>query len=120
MTPVIKFDKEFIKNLILHSTVSSLRRAGAVAKQIVRIESQSHPIISAIFDGTSWTFHCLISDANKYLLEKAAGGSAEVPGPDSAEPSGPTASEPAVSPSTLEGVSEGTGTTVSPGAGGSL
>lgn len=86
-TPVTELSKEFIKDLVLHQTLSSLRRA---AGDSVGVRDESNKEVSpgvVVKEGTKkvptvyyicenplqmepdqWTVHALISDVQKFLL----------------------------------------------------
>jgi len=74
VTPLTKLTTEDIDKLILHSTVSGLRRAAAVTPKLVRVEgNQDIPTIyyiKGVKDPSvdDWTMHSLVTDVQRYLL----------------------------------------------------
>jgi hypothetical protein len=87
--PIEKLTAEIIDNLILHQTVSSLRRAASVSPKIIRVEAtEDYPTLfyikgSRLPSRDDWTIHALVPDVLKFLLK---GTVSPDPGP---EPPGP-------------------------------
>lgn len=74
VTPLTKLTPDDIDKLILHSTISSLRRAAAVTPKLIRVEgNQEIPTIYYIKgvrdpEVQDWTKHALVVDVQRYLL----------------------------------------------------
>jgi len=74
VTPLTKLTTEDIDKLILHSTISGLRRAAAVTPKLIRVEgNQDIPTIYYIKgvkdpNVDDWTQHALVTDVQRYLL----------------------------------------------------
>lgn len=72
--PIDKLTEDVIKSMIIHQTLSSLRRAGSVSPYIQRVEGNlSIPTLFYIKgsrnpDENDWTIHALMTDVNKFLL----------------------------------------------------
>lgn len=75
--PLDKLTKEVINKLIIHMTVSSLRRADSISPKIVRVEGNDYiPTLYYIkknpgkefINAPTWTIHALVSDICRFLL----------------------------------------------------
>lgn len=74
VTPLTRLTPDDIDKLILHSTISSLRRAASVTPKLIRVEgNQDIPTIYYIKgvkdpEIQDWTRHALVTDVQRYLL----------------------------------------------------
>lgn len=72
--PIKSLTSEIIDNLIIHATLSSLRRAASVTPCVKRVDGDDKlPTLYYIKgsmnpDVQDWTIHALVMDINKYLL----------------------------------------------------
>lgn len=74
LSPYKQLTEELIDSLIIHLTVSSLRRAGSVSPKIVRIEGTGYIPTLYYIKGSrdpnksDWTVHALQSDLSRFML----------------------------------------------------
>lgn len=78
-TPIKELTVEIIDNMVIHQTVSSLRRAGSVAPNIIKVEESANlPTLYYIKHCKNrkcddWVIHALQSDISKYLMKATLG-----------------------------------------------
>lgn len=71
-----KLTDELIDDIVIHQTLSSLRRAGSVSPKINKVVgTKCIPTLYYILNqqGTHWTVHALTSDLCRFLLKGRAG-----------------------------------------------
>lgn len=78
ITPVDKLTNDIIDSLVIHQTVSSLRRAGDISPCIIKVDGTSdiptlYYIKGASTSSTDWTINALSSDIERYLLRYTLG-----------------------------------------------
>lgn len=93
--PIEKLTVEIIDSLILHQTVSSLRRAASVSPKMIRVDAtEDYPVLFYIKgsrnpDRNDWTIHALVPDVLKFLLKGSLDPTPPGPEPPGPEPPGP-------------------------------